>query len=73
MLVIGMKELVNLLIGKSHHTCANLVLTSSALDDIKASISELKFYRDNIFPPLEPPRSKEEPSEESEGVRKTAI
>lgn len=26
----------------------------SALDDIKASIAELKFYRDNIFIPLEP-------------------
>jgi len=48
-------------------------LMKRALDDIKASIAELKFYRDNVFIPLEAPREKETPSEESEGVRKTAI
>lgn len=49
-------------------------LTSSALDDIKASINELKYYRDNVFPPIEPRREKSDKSEtDAEGVRKTAI
>jgi len=75
MLVIGMSGLASLLIGESDSESSRtgLGLTCRALDDIKASISELKYYRDNVFPPLEPPRMKEEPSEESEGVRKTAI
>ena len=68
-----MNGLASLLIGKSTLRTMVLGLTNRALDDIKASISELKYYRDNVFPPLEPPRTKEEPSEESEGVRKTAI
>ena len=50
------------------------VLISSALDDIKASINELKYYRDNVFPPIEPRREKSDKQDtESEGVRKTAI
>ena len=44
-----------------------------ALDDIRASINELKYYRDNVFPPLEPRREKSEKSTDAEGVRKTAI
>jgi hypothetical protein len=48
-------------------------LIGSALDDIKASINELKYYRDNVFPPVEPRREKSDKSEEAEGVRKTAI
>jgi len=45
--------------------------THRALDDIQASIRELKFYRDNIFIPLEPPRSN--PSADSKEVHKTAL
>jgi hypothetical protein len=48
---------------------------NSALDDIRASISELKYYRDNVFPPLEPRREKVDKSADAdiEGIRKTAI
>lgn len=71
--VIELNGPASLLIGKSTLCLIMFGLMSRALDDIKASISELKYYRDNVFPPLEPPRTKEEPSEESEGIRKTAI
>ncbi|ORX35796.1 ribonuclease H-like domain-containing protein [Kockovaella imperatae] len=39
-----------------------------ALDDIRGSIRELKFYQENIFIPLEPPKdkSKQQPSEKNE-------
>jgi oligoribonuclease len=43
-----------------------------ALDDIEASIAELKFYRDNIFIPLEPRKEKQD-KEKTEEVRKTAL
>jgi len=44
--------------------------TVSALDDIQASIRELKFYRENIFIPLEAASTK---IPDPEGPRKTAI
>jgi hypothetical protein len=52
-----------------------VILMNSALDDIRASISELKYYRDNVFPPLEPRREKVDKSAgaDTEGIRKTAI
>ena len=48
----------------------------SALDDIKASIAELRFYRENIFIPVEPRRSSDKPSvdaSEHTDLQKTAI
>jgi len=38
-------------------------ISHRALDDIRASINELKFYRDSIFIPLEPPLPKGETTE----------
>jgi len=34
------------------------MLRPRALDDIRASIRELKFYQDTIFKPVEPVRNK---------------
>jgi hypothetical protein len=44
------------------------------LDDIRASIRELKFYQENIFIPLEPLERKSEGEGEGADVeRKTAL
>lgn len=44
-----------------------------ALDDIQASIRELKDYRDRIFKPVEPVRATEEKKPEESVIRKTAL
>lgn len=45
-----------------------------ALDDIRASIQELKFYRDNIFLPLEPVTDGRTSTSQQENIgHKTAL
>lgn len=44
-----------------------------ALDDIQASIRELKDYRDRIFKPVEPVRAAEEKKPDESVIRKTAL